>query len=208
MGKSVFEVLSNVDNVLELVRRGYGDLVGERPESRVPGYWNLATWGRSVTFTLQNLRGPIGADVFDKWYDPQKEAMIADPVMRHFVEVRNEVLKEGQTTASPALSLTMDGRDLEPLRRNPPEGASGFFIGDRFGGSGWEIILPDGSKQKLYVQLPASVQFDFRLIVDDPPSVHRGQPIKDQSIQHLAKLYLAWLEELVAGAHEHFGQSA
>lgn len=48
---------------------------------------------RRVTFVLQTLRGRV--DGFDDWYGEVQESLRSDPLMRYFVELRNEIEKRG-----------------------------------------------------------------------------------------------------------------
>jgi hypothetical protein len=77
-------------------------------------------------------------------------------------------------------------------------------VGDKVGGSGWHVELPDGSSTRYYVQLPPTVDVQWTLHLPDSPREHRGQPLHDTSIQSLAQLYIAYLEELVSEARAKF----
>jgi hypothetical protein len=80
---------------------------------------------------------------------------------------------------------------------------------DRWGGSGWEVELPDGSIEMYYVDLPESVNADFRLqtLGSDLPTRHLNQPSVNTSIQALAAMYIDYLARLVNAAKAHFAPS-
>jgi hypothetical protein len=177
-------VLLKTREILATARRGLDDLVGDDPSRRLVGIRNVAVFGRSVTFVLQNLRSTVPDDGFDRWYLPKEEAMRADPLLGYFVNLRNEILKRGGPTprASHHIEyLNLD--DLAPLMANPPPGARRFFVGDTLGGSGWEVELPDGSLESYYVQLPDAVRMESWLHFTDPPNEHLGVPLTDTSVQ-------------------------
>jgi hypothetical protein len=146
---------------------------------------------------------------FDAWYAPFKAEMERDPLMRYFTKLRNEILKEG--TQPTSLSVQVDylsTDDLQPLLNNPPPGAESFFIGDQLGGSGWEIALPDGTKEKYYVDLPDTIRMQTYLHLPNPPEEHLGQPIRDSSAEGLCALYVSYLSALVSAAEGEFSRLA
>ncbi|OAQ20169.1 hypothetical protein TDIS_1671 [Thermosulfurimonas dismutans] len=124
--------------------------------------------------------------------------------MKYFYKLRSKILKEGLLETSTRIYI----RQLqipEDLTRfgPPPPNAKGFFIGDKLGGSGWEVQLPDGSIEKYYVELPQDIGF-VSLHFPDAPKCHLGQEINDTSIPNLAKLYIDYLRHLVMAAKEKF----
>lgn len=207
-GREAADVLGKAKEILETARQGLDDLLGDDPTRRMLGIRNVAVFGRSVTFVLQNLRS-VDADAFNRWYAPKQEAMRADPLLKYFVSLRNEILKEGGPTATSSLYIEhMNTSDLAPLMAHPPPGAKGFFVGDVLGGSGWEVELPDGSLEKYYVQLPGAVKMQSWLHFPDPPEQHLGEPLADTSLQNLGRLYIAYLSSLVDEAESEFAQKA
>jgi hypothetical protein len=180
------------------------DLTGEDPARRIPGLYNVVVFGRAITFTVQNLRHI--EDGFDDWYTPRRKQMEDDPLMKYFSLLRNEIEKEGGASLKTSLHIEyLNTADLAPLMQNPPPGAKNFFIGDNVGGNGWEIELDDGSTEKYYVQLPESARMSAQLHFPDPPTEHRGQQIKDTSVENLARLYVGFLASLVKEAESEFG---
>jgi hypothetical protein len=81
----VREILQRVKDTLETAKQGLIDLKDPTRMRRLTGLRNLITFGRSVTFVVQNLRGVDGLD-FDSWYGPVQAEMKSDPLMRYFVD--------------------------------------------------------------------------------------------------------------------------
>ncbi len=197
-------ILRKARETLELARRGLRDMDGSDATRRLPGFHNLVVFGRSVTFVLQNLR-TVDAEGFDAWYAPWQEEMSQDPLLRHFKELRNVILKKGPSDVPQRRRMRiehLDTRDLQPVMSNPPPGAENFFVGDQLGGAGWEVRLPDGSMEKYYVQLPPTVKMRTTFYSPDIPSEHLGQAIRDVSLQGAGRLYIKYLERLVNDAEQ------
>jgi hypothetical protein len=205
--RTVASVLEDASQTLQTAEWGLADLTGVDPRRRMSGLRNLVVFGRAVTNVLQNLRTVVGAQEFDKWYEPWQEKMRKDELLRYFYQLRSEILKEGALQTSTSVHITnLNTRDLQPIMQNPPRGAKGFFIGDQLNGSGWEVELPDGTLAKYYVMLPDSLQnqITMRFHFADAPREHGGQSLQDSSVEQLAQLYIAYLQNLLAEAKAHF----
>jgi hypothetical protein len=204
--RSKDDILQAVTETLRTAERGLSDFLDTGdPNGRLPGLRNLIVFGRSVTNVLQNLRTPVGP-AFDEWYSPIQEEMGKDELLKYFYRLRSEILKQGSLPigGSSVYIEHLDSRELQPLMRNPPLGARGFFIGDQLGGSGWEVALSDGTIEKYYVALPGDLQVTMRLHFADPPTTHGGQPLADTSIEALAEHYVEYLRRLVREGTERF----
>lgn len=199
--KSIEEVLRRVDDTLLTARHGLDDLLGKNTSRQFSGLRNLIVFGRSVTFVLQNLRGIDGVD-FDAWYEPEKTKMSADPLMKYFVQARNELEKQGKLSVGVGLHISsFSGRDMARFGPPPPR-ATSFFIGDATGGTGWEVLTADGKAEKYYVELPADIgqvrrYFSNFLPIDAPD-------LKSQTIEQLSGEYISRLSALVRKANIHF----
>ncbi len=203
--RSIEAILRDTTETLQTAEWGLADLSGDDPQRRLPGLRNVVVFGHATTQALQNLRSALGEE-FDTWYEPKREAMQGDELLRYFWTLRSVVLKEGtlgQVSTSTYIEH-LDTSDLQPLLQNPPPGAGGFFIGDSLGGSGWEVELPDGTQAKYYVALPDTVRAEFKLHLPDPPATHLGESLQDTSAGALARRYLEYLRQLVFEASEHF----
>ena len=198
------DVLHKARMILSTAQLGLSDLEGEVPTRRVPGLHNVIVFGRAVTFVLQNLR-TIDATAFDEWYLPRQRTMKADPLMRYFNKLRTTLEKEGGSASGSGLFIEkLNMADLDPIMAEGPPGALGFFIGDEFGGSGWEIRVEGGATQKYYIGLPKSVRMRWEMHLPDPPTEHLGQPIADTSAAGLSRLFLGYIERLLVDAETHF----
>lgn len=188
---------------LRTAEDGLRRLQTEQGEARIMGLMNVASFGRSVSFVLQGLTSVNPG--FDAWYAPRVEEMRADPLLRYFVDLRNKIEKRGEAEVTNAMFVehaTLGDmlKDFGP----PPPGSRGRFVGDQFGGSGWEIALPDGTVEKYYVALPPIPGVRIWLQPSTPPEKHLGKDIQDPSVEHLCRLYLDYLRDLIAAAKKQF----
>ncbi|QGX40552.1 hypothetical protein [Permianibacter aggregans] len=202
MSESIQEVIRRAEEILQTAWHGYEDLVGNNKGRRFTGLRNLIVFGRSVSFVIQNLRTPVGDKRFDTWYEKKQGEMKSDPIMKYFVSVRNEILKEGKLGISTAAHIHHFSSEVMRKLGTPPPGANSFFIGDQFGGSGWEIEMPDGATEKYYVELPASVAEVKQQFIDLP--VPEDDELKSKSVEELSKYYLEKVELLLDDARSEF----
>ncbi len=198
----MLDVFDRVAATLQTARYGLEDLTSPDPGRQLSGLRNLVVFGRAVTNVLQNLRG-VAPD-FDQWYGPKVQEMRDDPLLRYFYALRSEILKKGslQTSRSVYISSFSPATDLRRFGP-PPPGATGFFIGDANGGTGWHVRLPDGTQETYYVSLPADIG-TISIVLSDPPSAHLGRPLPQLSAHRLASLYYQYLEQLTKDARAHF----
>jgi hypothetical protein len=198
--KTTAQVLARAKDTLATATLGLRALQGGDPQSRMAGLRNVIVFGRAVTNVLQNLRST--EPEFDAWYGAYQAEMKADPLMKHFYELRSRILKQGDLPVHSSVTLT--GNPMAAMRQAgpPPPGAKGFFIGDPIGGSGWKIQLPDGSTERFYVALPAEIPgLDVRV------RVHLSEApgdLRDQPIEQLAEKYLSYVSRMVADATSKF----
>ncbi len=124
--------------------------------------------------------------------------------MKYFYKLRSEILKEGKLDLSSHTNL-MNLQFPQVMERfgPPPVNAKSFFIGDNLGGSGWEVVLSDGSTEKYYVDLPPDL-VSPTLHFPNPPSTHKGRTLTNTGIEVLSKAYLDYLDNLVRAAQERF----
>lgn len=194
-------VLRRVEDTLQTAQHGLDDLLDTSRNRRMSGLRNLIVFGRSVTFVLQNLRSVV-PDEFDRWYEPEQQSLKNDPLMRYFVDARNELEKQGKLSVTTSVHLnsfsTRDIRKFGP----PPLGATAFFIGDQLGGTGWEVELSDGVKEKYYVDLPSSVGEVKQLFSNFP--VAKAPELQACSVEELSQKFIDRLRALVTTARAHF----
>lgn len=194
-------VLRRVEETLLTARHGLEDLTGPNRNRRMSGLRNLIVFGRSVTWVLQNLKTPVGP-AFETWYSERQKEMQADPLMRYFVVARNNLEKQGRLSVSTRAHIHAFSTDDISNFGPPPPGAIGFFVGDQLGGSGWEVELPDGSRQKYYVELPDKIAEVTQHFVDLPEAL--DPDLKGKPIEKLCELYLSRLDTLLDQARAEF----
>ena len=200
--KSADDALRKARELLTTAEMGLAMVRDTDPTRRPMGIQNVAVFGRSVTFALQNLRTIVGKAIFDEWYNPHMEAMKSDPIFEYFRNLRNEILKEGPPrTSSLAYVQHLDFSNMSKLQAIQPPGAKNFFIGDALGGSGWIVELPDGTEQKFYVQFPSEIAVTVTLHLSE-------YPMSNIPIADLCSKYVDQLEALVREAEAHFAISA
>ena len=196
------QILIEAMQTLETTQFGLRAMQRGGPSDLMPGFRNVAVFGRAVTNVLQNLRST--EPDFDDWYAPYVEEMKQDPLLRRFYELRTQILKVGtvSTRASTYISSFEFPRDMSRLGP-PPPGATTFFIGDSAGGSGWEVPRPDGTTEKYYVELPIDIG-STSIHLSDPPEKHLGEPVRSSNIVSLSVAYVHYLEGLLAAARKRF----
>lgn len=199
------DILKRADETLAIAKLGAQDVRGRDMKRRLPGLLNVAVFGRAVTNMLQGLRS--NEPSFDDWYAPKEAEMRSDPLLKFFYELRTSVLKKGGPTPVSSiarirhLSLPSDMARFGP----PPPGAKGFFIGDRVGGSGWIVALPNGLEEHYYFDLPDEIG-TTQMVLSPGPESHLGRPIRSNAAAVLCDLYVEYLSRLVADARSTFGR--
>jgi len=170
---------------------------------RTSAFWNIVTYGRMVTFHMQKLLS--GMDGFEEWYTAKQEEMRDDELLIFFKQMRNIIEKEHFIRPANVayISHLEIPRDLQRFGP-PPPGAKGFFIGDQYGGSGWNVEGPNGQQFKVYVELPSDIGTTW-MTLKEMPRKHLGKMLKDNSLESACTLYIGYLKELVEVAIDQFG---
>ena len=201
--KTTAEILQRAQDTLHTAQLGLLGLQNADPRARIAGVRNVIVFGRAVTNVLQNLRSTESG--FENWYKPQVEAMQAEPLMKYLYKVRSEILKEGSIPV--ASSVLLNGNPMELMRRfNSPPGAKGFFIGDRIGGSGWEVETEAGQTEKFYVELPPDLpgfRAEVSVFFPEAPA-----EIAETPIEVVCQRYVDRLAAIVQSAHARFAAGA
>jgi hypothetical protein len=199
MAKTTKDVLQRVKETLSTAEFGLTVMKHSKtPEEHMAGVRNVVVFGRAVTNVLQNLRSTNPE--FDDWYASRRQEMESDDLMKFIYKLRSKILKEGNLPTG--ARITMDGNPMEFIRRfQPPSGAKGFFIGDHRGGTGWEVELPDGTTERLYVTIPSDspLKIEATVHLQDAPA-----EFKELSVDEICQLYISKLQELVAIAKATF----
>lgn len=202
MTPTIVDVLRRAEETLKTARHGLDDLLSSDRSHRFTGLRNLIVFGRSFTWVLQNLRSVI-PEQFDRWYAPEQANLAKDPLMRYFVEARNELEKQGKLSVTTnavvhSFSPQTDMKKFGP----PPIGAKSFFIGDPLGGTGWEVELADGKIEKYYVALPNSIGEVTQHFANFPEA--KAPELAGKTVEELCILYLNRLDALLDKARNHF----
>lgn len=147
--RSVDDILASAYQVLSFARQGAADYA-EGGARMASGLHNAVTCGRSVTFVLQNLTHKVTG--WEQWYEPIQSSLQADPVAKWFKELRNVMEKQG--SVGPARFKTQIHFDSDVVFEALPADATGDLSIDAMGRLSYEVLLPDGTKQTIYAQLP------------------------------------------------------
>lgn len=193
-------IINNAEDMLKTAKYGLDLLKTENPYYLPTGIRNVLTFGRAFTKVLQRLKSHESD--FSAWYKPYRVEMENDLLLKYLYRIRNDVLKEGKMPVTTRGYISFLNTDWVNQLPKPPN-TKGFFIGDNLGGSGFEIELPDGSTEKLYIKLPwdtviTSVHFK------NLPNSHLGKSINGMSIKEICELYLQYLEKIVKDAKGKF----
>ena len=149
---------------------------------------------RRSTFVLQKLSSRAMA--FDAWYAPRRKAMVDDPLMRYFHNMRTVIEKEGMPGVLAELVDRQSGAVLADVACF--EDRHGVFV---TGAGRAEANLPPGPLAQDASHLSLR---NFRL--PDPPLHHRGSPLTDLRFSALADLAIAWLwTDIFEPAQAEFG---
>jgi hypothetical protein len=196
------EIKQGITQTFEIVRMGLRDFTGPQAERRIGGLRNVVVYGVATTQAVQNLRG-LDKTRFDAWYAPWRAEMEGDELLRFFWKMRSRIVKEGTTAPATWRMSFPSGFDSSDWNKDPPPGATKFFMFDEAGGVGWIVTLPDGTESKYYVSMPEGV-IDYELAFENPPSTHLAEPLADTTAAALAELYVAYLSRLVGAAQQYF----
>lgn len=194
------DILRAARETLAMARGAYDDLSGSDPTRRQAGLRSVAIYGRAVISILENLRG-IDRVRFNQWYAPHKAEIQSDPLIGYFTRLRNEMLKEG-VPPNTTVGGYIKHLNSEDIYRAAPPGATAFFVGDETGGSGWVIRLPNGREVREYIDLPESIGGAWMELSE--PREHQGRPITNTKAQHVASIYVGYLERLLDEAEREF----
>jgi hypothetical protein len=91
--------MRNLDAMIGRVEDSYRAFQQLPPNERLPHtreVMDICVYGRATTSALQTLRR-VDRAAFNAWYAPVREWMESDPLMKYFYELRNRILKEGET---------------------------------------------------------------------------------------------------------------
>jgi hypothetical protein len=190
--KTSAELVESAEDMLRLAEQGLEWLGSEAKEKRLAGLRNILVFGRACLLAISALRRRHPG--FDDWYEQNWAGMREDPEMKDLETVRQLVMKDAKPgTVITQLMVRSAGRGYGA----PPANARAFFTGDRLGGTGWEVVMPDGGVEKYYVAISEAVRphgFGFR---------DEGTPA-GACLEPMMGKYVAHLREMLRSAREHF----
>lgn len=194
--------ISRAEQVLQTAYFGLKILKKGDPSERSTGLRNVLVFGRSVTFVVQNLRSIVGEQRFNKWYEPHQSAMRSDPLMKYFVEARNNLEKQGRLDVSVSCILyDISESEIAKLER-PPFKTDSFFVGDHNGGSGWDMDIGGGETIPYYISIPKSLAEVKQVFCAMPDNV--PVELRDLSVDELCEIYLERLTNLMSEVRKEF----
>jgi hypothetical protein len=186
------ELVESAEDMFRLAEQGLQWLEAGATDRRLAGLRNVLVFGRACMLSLAALRRRHPG--FDDWYEQNWAGMRDDPEIRSIETIRQLVLREVKPgEVATHLMVRSAGRGYG----SPPKGARAFFTGDRIGGTGWEIVMADGTVEKYYVAVTGAILpegFGFR--GEGVPGEARLEPIMTK--------YVAHLREMLRSAIEHF----
>jgi len=198
--EEIDEVLEGAQRMLRGAYTGLKQFQEKEGEDKILGLYNAVTFGRNVTFVLQNLKGE--AEGFEEWYEDRVEILKEDPVCSYMKDLRNEIVKEGKEGVANYASVSVDSNDLW---RKAPSWADSIFIGDQYGGSGFAVEKADGSEIKFYYDFP-NENIETGLYFPELKNDERGWKVPGDAKEDL-EYYIKVLAELVRDAERKFATS-
>jgi hypothetical protein len=199
------EVLARAAIALQDAKQALDDYTGTDLNRKATGFRNLTVWTRAIPHILEGLR-KIDAGRFDAWFAPYKADWTNEPLIGYFRDLRNDLLKEGRPPIGSPVVIINHASTGDMVRQlgSRPDGATGVFVGDELGGIGWEIELPDGTIERLYVTVPEA-DIHARVGVIDyppPPNTFQGRDVK--SLEEALRLYIEYMGGMIASARSAF----
>jgi hypothetical protein len=191
---TVLQILAECKSIVLATRRSIHDVEhSAQPGPQLASIRAAVVDIRRVTFVLQTLSSRV--EGFDDWYAPIQDSLRADPLMRYFVDLRNETEKRGLPGAVAELYDLESGEAIADVAC--VEDQYGLAIR---GALRSDVDLPGG-------ELGGSYNLrNFRL--PDPPRSHRGVELPDLRFATLAGLAVSCLEaQVVDPALARFGAS-
>jgi hypothetical protein len=185
----VAQILSEAQERLDTAKVGFEQAKLGSYHVRA-GFRNVAIYGKMVTFCTNNLRGKV--DGFEEWDAAAKQTYFDNDVARVMTDARNQFEKQA---SNPIFSSThiksFSPQDLAKISK--PANATGFFIGDRMGGSGWMLQMKNGDKLPFYIDLPPEIG-EVKTVL---PHGEKTLDLMEVAEQYLDSLQ-AYLDELRA----------
>jgi hypothetical protein len=192
------EIVDNIKAFLELTELGLKDLLSDNPKHKDLGLRNLAMHGRSLTIEMFEL-GNTDSEL-NEWLIGIQNEMKSSKVCRYFEDLSMEIYNQEKliVRSNDNSSFTVDMFNRLPQPQIAK--AIGFFISDSLGGYGWDIALPNGKKDKFYLELPQEI---LNIEVTETTSDYL-EALGDKTVEKIGQMYFTYLSGLVDRIANHF----
>lgn len=205
---SLAQMLQQIEMTLNTMKMGIDLYKNSRNDQlkRDAGIRDAVVFGRAVTNSLQKLRGTeLGKDEFDDWYKPWQTKLKEDKGFKFLYKLRSQILKEGILKTSSGIKINhLNIGDAYKLMKKAPFNVKSMFIGDAYGRSGFEVILPDGSVEKYYIELPDYIDVETSLEINKVPHYKGYYNNNITNTTTLLDYYYKFLYTMVADAKLKF----
>jgi hypothetical protein len=195
------QILTEAQQTLKTAELGLKGLKTHNSEHKDAGLRNLIVFGRAITNVLQNLRST--EKDFDAWYNPFAKEMENDKFLKFFYNARSTILKEGSVPATTHSFYIKKFNSNDINKFEKPPFAKSFFMGDKYGGSGWEVVFPDGRTEKFYIDLPVEIG-EGKVFISNLPKEHLGKEVEGITLEEAGQLYFDYLANLLRKAEDRF----
>ncbi|WP_183097397.1 hypothetical protein [Nocardioides pelophilus] len=177
---SAMAVVAEAESVLRAARDAVHQVEHcARPGQQLAHIRSAVVDIRRVTFVLQTLSSRV--DGFDDWYHGVQVTLRADPLMRYFVELRNDIEKRGLPGAVAELYRVDTGEAIADVA----------CFEDQYGLAVSGAVRPDVHLAQSGLSGAHGLRH-FRL--PDPPTTHQGRELTDLRFATLSGLALDFLE--------------
>ncbi|MCC4516980.1 hypothetical protein [Limosilactobacillus reuteri] len=205
---SLVQMIQQIEMTLNTMKMGIDLYKNSRNDQlkRDAGIRDAVVFGRAVTNSLQKLRGTeLGKDEFDDWYKPWQTKLKEDKGFKFLYKLRSQILKEGILKTSSGIKINhLNIGDAYKLMKKAPFNVKSMFIGDAYGRSGFEVVLPDGSIENYYIKLPDYIDVETSLEINKVPHYKGYYNNKITNTTTLLDYYYKFLYTMVADAKLKF----
>lgn len=155
------------------------------------------TAARAVTNVMQKEGAHTTG--FEDWYEPKREEMRNDELMRFVHDARVKDFHKGEASVAPV--STKVAHFSTEAAGPPPEPNASLVIGAS--GIYWVVGKGTGRERRIAVQGGGSWETAIALL--HSPASHKGQSLANRDPLSIARLALSYLEDLLHEAIQHFG---
>ena len=197
-------IRDNARHSFDVARLGYLDWIDKDPLHESVGLQNAIVYGRAALNILSTLKAIYG-ERFTTWYKAIMQALHDDPLMAWYIELRNQVLKEGLPQMQVHGTMANMPDFFERIFADVPEGGVPFLMGEF--GMGWYTPTDDGSNPEIHhFEITTEIQEEFGVSIQFPntPTEHAGHPLTDRSARAVLLLCLGNIEDVLDAVDKQF----